>query len=105
MVLGSGFRALHRKATQRTTDYKPASDGMEAVLGRMAAMEVSLAQFGYNLKRALAQFRPNGKSDANCAGNGSGGTSNILSIVRWLGIVWRSREEGWSGERTFLERV
>lgn len=63
--------------------------------------EVSLAHFGYNLKRALAvvglekllaalaTFRPKGKPEVNRGATGSGKLLGVLSALRRLGSVWR----------------
>ena len=47
MVLGTGFRALNRKAAQRTSAGKPAAERMDAVLDRVAAVELKLAQLSF----------------------------------------------------------
>jgi hypothetical protein len=79
--------------------------------------EVSLAQFGYNLKRALAvvglkrllaalaEFKPGGKSNASGVTNGSGGSFGLHGAHHWLGSVWRRYKELWSVERTLHARV
>lgn len=79
--------------------------------------EVSLAQFSYNLKRALAvvglekllaalaQFKPAGKTNASCVANGSGGSCGAPGVLGWPGAEWRGWKELWSGERLLLARV
>lgn len=79
--------------------------------------EVSLAQWSYNLKRALAvvglkrllaaltEFKPGGKSNAPGVPNGSGGSPGLHGAHRWLGSVWQRCKELWSGERTSFARV
>jgi len=79
--------------------------------------EVSLAHFGYNLKRALAvvglekllaalvTFTPKGKPSASRVASGSGRPLGVRCAFRRLGGVWRRAKAIWRGDRMLLVRA
>jgi len=79
--------------------------------------EVSLAHFGYNLKRALAvvglekllaalgTFRPKGKPSASREATGSERSLGLPCALRRLGSVWRCITAIWRGDRELLAQA